>query len=620
MSNIAIALPYDAVFDDGPVAIEKFQNTVSALSRTDALVWCARLNLMFADGQLEDQQIQANILETIFSPEQRTTIKRYVAQRGLDANETITINRGPLLELFRWIALFCTDHEGDKNTFNDPNTRNTFTKALLMANQAWCARLFPKGALNIGNTVDEKRRNALVVCRREAMETRTHDRPVDMLARGWCIFNEIAPKQNRDFERLFYEATNMSINDYFCSAAALLTHFINSPSKSGIGGLDNSGCFSLQSISRSVPHMAETFTTYLNLQSQTPDELKSALWKQCPLNSVEFGAGYDLKPLRVRPILKAADGRYIIIDPLLFLEQESLGPLFHVIRVKSKKEQRDQLIAQFGAAFEAYVNSALRHIFPDTEPPLAKRLYCDVREDRDQEIQIADFVLDYTPDLVWIEAKGALIRDDVTNPKKPKEYLAAVREKYKRDNKGRKGYNQLVHSISMLADNKWVPKRLNTKLIKRIYPLLLVHDRLLDAHLHSWFFAEEFRELLAPEEADARGWMRKGSFFVAPLTLMTIDDLECLESSLAKFSLAQLLADYTSASPDRMTSLHDFLASNPDKYPLWKSKRLGKIVLEIFGAFIKQLFPEQAQKIDSLCSTTSAAVQDEILKKESNEN
>ena len=33
-----------------------------------------------------------------------------------------------------------------------------------------------------------------------------------------------------------------------------------------------------------------------------------------------------------------------------------------------------------------------------------------------------------------------------------------------------------------------------------------------------------------------------------------------------------------------------------------RSKRLGKIALEIFDAFSKQLFPEQAQKIDSLCS------------------
>ncbi len=58
MDNITIALSYDAVFDDGPVIFDKFKSTVSCLSRTDALFWCARMNLMLADVQLEDDQIQ----------------------------------------------------------------------------------------------------------------------------------------------------------------------------------------------------------------------------------------------------------------------------------------------------------------------------------------------------------------------------------------------------------------------------------------------------------------------------------------------------------------------------------------------------------------------------------
>lgn len=600
-SNVAIALPYNAVFDDGPVTFEKFKDTVAALSRTDALFWCARLNLMFADMNLDDDQKEQRILEMIFSSEQRAARDRFIAKRDPAANQTMAINRGPLLELLRWIALFCTDHQDDKHSFNNPDTRTIFAKALLMVNDAWCERVFPKGALSTGDVVAEQRRNALVACRREAMETRTLDRPSDMLARGCTLFSEFMPMQNRDFIDQFREAAGMSINDYYDCAMLLLNFFINSPSKSGVGSLENSGIFSLRSIAKSVPHMKEAFTAYLKLQAQTPDDLKSALWKQGSLDSGLFEADYDLKPLRERPILKADDGRCIIIDPLLFLEQESVGPLFHVTRTKSQKEG-DQLIAQFGAAFEAYAGSVFRRIYPDAESPLVNRLLCDVREKRDQTIQVADFVIDYAPDLVWIEAKGTLLRDDKTNPKKPKEYLSHLRERYKKEMDGRKGYNQLAHSINMLSSGKWGPEGFDLEQIKRIFPLLLVHDRLLDAHFHPWFFAEEFRELLCPELTDARGWMRKGAFQVAPLTLLTIDVLECLESSLSGFTLVQLLADYTSASPDRSTSLHDYLASNSERYPLQTNERLGVIASEMLDDCIHRLFPERARGIDSLYS------------------
>ncbi len=49
---------------------------------------------------------------------------------------------------------------------------------------------------------------------------------------------------------------------------------------------------------------------------------------------------------------------------------------------------------------------------------------------------------------------------------------------------------------------------------------------------------------------------------MAPLTVMTIDDLEILESSLREFSLCDLLKDYSHECPDRYLSLHNFMASS----------------------------------------------------------
>jgi hypothetical protein len=46
---------------------------------------------------------------------------------------------------------------------------------------------------------------------------------------------------------------------------------------------------------------------------------------------------------------------------------------------------------------------------------------------------------------------------------------------------------------------------------------------------------------------------------VMPLTIMTIADLENLESSIVEFSMRQLLADYADAHPEGLVSLHNFM-------------------------------------------------------------
>jgi hypothetical protein len=47
---------------------------------------------------------------------------------------------------------------------------------------------------------------------------------------------------------------------------------------------------------------------------------------------------------------------------------------------------------------------------------------------------------------------------------------------------------------------------------------------------------------------------------VAPLTIITIQDLENLERSIEGFGFIDMLRDYDRECPDRMRSLHNFLA------------------------------------------------------------
>jgi hypothetical protein len=117
-----------------------------------------------------------------------------------------------------------------------------------------------------------------------------------------------------------------------------------------------------------------------------------------------------------------------------------------------------------------------------------------------------------------------------------------------------------------------------------IHPVLLVHDTRLNAPAYGTFLDAEFRALLGTVPFDKR---------VMPLTVMTIADLENLESSVDHFSMRQLLTDYAAAHPDGLVSLHNFMACDPryaDK--LKPSAQLIKDSERLIRLAHRELFPD----------------------------
>ncbi len=129
-------------------------------------------------------------------------------------------------------------------------------------------------------------------------------------------------------------------------------------------------------------------------------------------------------------------------------------------------------------------------------------------------------------------------------------------------------------------------------MVKRFYPVLLVHDPLLDAPGHGNILADEFATALDPDEMGRTGEMRKGHFWVAPLIIMTIEDLECLETSIEHFSLHNLLRDYSADCSDRMASLHNYLAISKYRTKVYHSRSMASNTLEVLEQSQRTIFPK----------------------------
>ncbi|MCX5819473.1 MAG: hypothetical protein NT047_06140 [Deltaproteobacteria bacterium] len=591
LNPVSVHVPYNVVFSDGPVTFDHFKKVVKSLSRTDTLFWCARLNLILSDPSLDEKTKQQQVLDCFFIGQQIEKLNMFVKAQGVPEHAGV-VHRGTLLELIRWACLLCCDHPDDGNTFSKRETRETFAQALLMSNELWEQRVYGESAFE-GSSIDEKRTNALGLFRRSLTETRCHPQQFDVLARGKKIFGESFPRFYAGFESEFLNRTGLSLDDYYICLYTIMAHYMNSHAKSGVGGKNDSGIFNLKIIQDSAPHMGKLFENFFSLLCITPDKLTAAFWPGEEEEPRAFECQYSLKPLRERPILKATDGRMIILDPVCLAEKANVGPLFHLMDPSTPKKTSDALFTAFGHAFETYVGSILQHIYPDSCPHLAKRLYADVRETKNNGIQVADFIIDDVSEIVIIEAKSIRLQDDKMSQSNPTVFVEHLRTRYGGE-KAEQGYKQLARSIHKISAHEWHPAGIDLTRTKRVYPILLVHDGLLDAPVFGHYLAEEFRIQLQPDSLETSGWMVKGRFRVAPLVMMTIDDLECLETSLRKFTLVDLLKSYTASIPERLASLNNFLAANQDQFPLYRSESLISGSKAVCEESIRRVFPARA--------------------------
>ncbi len=65
-----IHVPYETLFHDGPVTFDRFKQLLKTLSRTDTLFWCARLNLILANPNLNEKTKQQRVLDCFFTEQQ----------------------------------------------------------------------------------------------------------------------------------------------------------------------------------------------------------------------------------------------------------------------------------------------------------------------------------------------------------------------------------------------------------------------------------------------------------------------------------------------------------------------------------------------------------------------
>jgi hypothetical protein len=568
-------VPVSEVYPNSANDFGELKTVLRSLNLHSTLALCSRLNVRLAT--IEQQLNQDDLIRSFFDKDQQRCIYQYfesieTGQRGA------VFHRGQLLELIRWVCLYCENQE--TNTFEAFDEKQKFAHAALIANELWSNRVYRPWLTN-GN-IHITRENSLGPLRQATGEASPQ---VDMLrafGRGKVLFGDLFSHHYPNFENEFSGVTNLSIRDYYTllfAIRALLEQTIETGQHFPIN---------TATLKSAMPHLTDAVEAFIRSESQTPEELKYSLWNGIrDINAPEEAPIFDLKPLRIKPILRLSSDQIVVLDIAFFTDKASVGPLFHLLQQNLRRNQGRDIFSAFGYAFEEYACEILKRMYPDSPSGLVDRFMCNYPgiASGGNRVQITDAILDDVNQTALFEMKAKWIRDDRLLSENPDEYIRYIISQYSNE----QPRLQLATSITKLESGEWVPENGRVP-STRIYPILLCYDSLLNALGYSWMFAEAFKAGLQPDHAPEVGDMEKGRYRVTPMILMTIDVLEDLEASVKNFNLCTLLSDYSAKCANRMDSLHSFIRGS--EYQKLMDRR-GTIMLESI-----ELMTEAMRSID----------------------
>ncbi len=574
-----VFVPVSEIFPGIQSNIETLKQLLTDLSLTDSVFWCARLNnaISIPTEKVSHVARQQFGLSQFFGKSEIDTVNEFIRKHGGTPERVTIFFRGQILELLRWVVLFCSDLPGDGNTFEDIKIRKKFGTAALIASDLWAKRVFGT-RFSLDGGVEKARLRALGPIRKsvESMSS-----PPDMsktLGRGCALFLEHFPKRFITFEDDFLEGYGISVEQYYICLASILTNYLN-PYMEKMGP----GIFNSSTIGDGTPYK-KTLEIFLYNESQGTDEIKEGLWKNAEAseNVFEDIPPYDTLSLREKPIFKARDGRAIILDPYFFCEKATIGPLFHILKLEKHKKRGNEIFGAFGDAFEEYTCNTLKRMFPDFSNQYPKRLECnfEIKTTTSECNLEADALINDVIHIMLFEIKAVLIREDMILTDDYEIYLSHLRRKYSLselhgDRISIKGVAQLARIASEISSESTLGLSRVFNKAKVIFPILLVHDPLLVAPVCGKFLADEFETIFDPDLKNRSDEFVKRDMRVKPLILMTIDDLENLETSIEHFCLRKLLEDYCSACEDRLVSLHNYISTSGYSKKIYHNRYLA---------------------------------------------
>ncbi len=369
-SLIGIFVPVSVVFPDIHPTVEALIEQLAMLSRTDALLWCARLNLVISNSTHQDNLAKQKFgIKQFLRRDQVEAIAEFIDQHGPPDRVSVFF-RHQILELMQWIAMHCTDRVDDGVTFENEAVRQAFACALLIAGELWGEETYAgKLTTDFPGTTDELMKRSLGAMRVGTDAASVGLDPLLAIARGRMLFCDHLQQVRPSFPHEFEEATDLSIDSFYNVLTMIAVNYlVRSPSEGGPTKA-NSGIFSRDEFCSASADCDRSFLAYRRSFCQSVDDFSTHI-KTVFQRRGGSPSTLGLQEIRKKPLLETDDGRCITLDPVYFAEHAAVGPLFAVAGSITNRARSNECFRDFGFAFEQYCSATLRTMYPKPPHPL----------------------------------------------------------------------------------------------------------------------------------------------------------------------------------------------------------------------------------------------------------
>jgi hypothetical protein len=225
-------------------------------------------------------------------------------------------------------------------------------------------------------------------------------------------------------------------------------------------------------------------------------------------------------------------------------------------------ERRSRALSAFGQAFEDYNQQLLRRIYPPSTL-LADQFVSGVTVSRGgREIGELDAVVVQAEDAVFFELKEAWLRDDLLKAGAEQDFIDNLQDRYASPTRGTGQLAKVLRTLAELSSDEW-PDPLRG--VRIVFPILVTYDGRLDSAFHA-FFLQRFGEQLG---LNGTRWQpypelpRPGGLRVAPLSVLSVDELELLEEVVTRGArLIDVVREYALENLAERGTFEEFLRSS----------------------------------------------------------
>ncbi|MDE0010589.1 MAG: hypothetical protein OXU36_05575 [Candidatus Poribacteria bacterium] len=515
--NIAVGV-YITASDIGfPDSIEDLTTILQTLNSEQVLIILSGINCLIQHSE------NSSVTEMAF---QQAFCSRILREQIADKNPTgrFIFGRQPTLRLLTEVACLFDAHS--KSDMNQTEVKNKLARSYLIANG-----LSAEDKRNSQNDLEIEEENQAAV-RRSVMvdfiplvEYRIHllssRSNGEFLVRTHELFHRLEKvNSNIDANDLFYQATGLTLRNYYHLIALIVSKYLTLSLEKILEGeeslfIDFKGSPDLKSLyDKLLPHTCISVNTLAAETEKSPSLANEfRLWRQYPL-------------------VRLSEDRIICVDISFLLDKLQTG-VFWIIRdqlEKLKKGDGQKIIGLWGDVFEDYAASIIKRGI-NSQKPSMERCILNPKYIGKGVDECTDIVVCSDDTLILLECKAPLLSARARfsgdfNKLRQELQTKLVGTETKEGRKKPKGVGQLWHAIQTLGHTNKKERRkiegIDISNVKKIYPVLVLSDRVFGAPCMNWFLNSEFQRFVKRNDL-------KKHLEIMPLTVLTIEHLEELE-------------------------------------------------------------------------------------------